>query len=241
MLALLAAAVVYFRHQIVDLVWHHYAENSERSLAAEGRVKPLLQAELGALGLRLGDPVFLRLFKESGELEVWVKVSDQDIYEHYKTYPVCHWPGKLGPKERGGDHQIPEGFYYVARRGMNPNSPYHLSFDLGYPNQYDREHKRGGGRVAIHGGCNSDDGVSMQDGPIEELYTLCEAALGKGMPYFRVHCFPFRMTDQRMNQELAAKAKWIDFWANLKEGYDYFEIVGKPPNTKLVDGKYYFE
>ena len=48
------------------------------------------------------------------------------------------------------------------------------------------------------------------------------------------------MTDSRMNQIQEEGSDWLEFWANLKEGYDYFEIVRKPPNTTLKDGKYVF-
>ena len=40
---------------------------------------------------------------------------------------------------------------------------------------------------------------------------------------------------------VADGAEHVEFWANLKEGYDFFEIVGKPPTTKLAEGRYAFE
>ena len=51
---------------------------------------------------------------------------------------MCRWSGQLGPKLREGDHQVPEGFYAIAPGQMNPNSHYYLSFNVGYPNAYDR-------------------------------------------------------------------------------------------------------
>jgi len=68
-----------------------------------------------------------------------------------KTYPICRWSGELGPKTRKGDRQAPEGFYTVKPGQMNPNSHYYLSFDIGYPNAYDRAYGRTGGNIMMHG------------------------------------------------------------------------------------------
>ena len=62
-----------------------------------------------------------------------------------KTYPICRWSGQLGPKMREGDRQVPEGFYAISPAQMNPNSSYYLSFNVGYPNAYDRALGHSGG------------------------------------------------------------------------------------------------
>ena len=92
----------------------------------------------------------------------------------------------------------------------------------------------------VHGECVSAGCYAMTDVRIEEIYTLVAAALEDGQKYFRVHAFPFRMTDSRMNKEFKRKGKWLDFWGNLKEGYDYFEMMKLPPNISVKDGKYAF-
>ena len=213
---------------------------SARAKTAATRVAPILNPELRALGLKMGDPVFVRIFKEEAELEVWMLGDGKTEYELFKTFEICAFSGKPGPKLKEGDRQAPEGFYYVPPSRMNPNSQFHLSFDLGFPNEYDTYHGRMGTFLMVHGNCVSAGCYAMTDIRMEEIYTLVAAALGDGQKYFRVHAFPFRMTDSRMNQEFKKKGKWLEFWGNLKEGYDYFEMMKLPPNTSVKDGKYAF-
>jgi len=149
-------------------------------------------------GFALGDPVFMRIFKEEAELEVWMQKGD--AFELFKTYPICNYSGDLGPKLREGDRQSPEGFYFVGKSALNPNSSYHLSFNLGYPNAYDRARNRTGSYLMVHGDCRSIGCYAMTDAGIEEIYGLGAAALNAGQAFFRAHAFPFRMTDARMEE-----------------------------------------
>ena len=54
---------------------------------------------LGKKGMQPGAPIFVRIFKEESELEVW-KMRDDGRFYHFKTYPICNWSGELGPKLR---------------------------------------------------------------------------------------------------------------------------------------------
>ena len=199
---------------------------------------PKLSAELEARGLRLGAAIFVRVFKESAELELWVQ--DDEQFALFKTYEICSFSGQLGPKLAQGDRQSPEGFYYVGAGQMNPWSRFHLSFNLGFPNAYDRRHGRTGSYLMVHGDCVSIGCYAMTDDGIEEIYTLAAAAIGAGQRFFRVHVFPFRMTDARMATARAAASRWYSFWANLKEGYDWFEHRQRPPEVIVDDKKYAF-
>lgn len=196
-----------------------------------------LSFELTNHGLSLGSPIFIRIFKETSELEVWLEKDGSFLL--FKTYPICYFSGKLGPKLKQGDKQSPEGFYFVPPRMLNPNSRFHLSFNLGYPNAYDRHHGRTGDFLMVHGGCQSIGCYAMQDEPIEEIYTLVQSALQNGQAFFRVHAFPFRMTDTNMQRH--KDNDWHAFWQNLKTGYDYFEDKKIPPNVELSGGKYVFD
>ena len=82
-------------------------------------------------------PILARIFKEESELEIW-KQDNTGRFALLKTYPICRWSGELGPKVKEGDRQAPEGFYTITPGQMNPNSSYYLSFNIGYPNAYDR-------------------------------------------------------------------------------------------------------
>ena len=189
-----------------------------------------------AKGLRWGAPVFIRIFKEEKELELWV--DDGKVFKHFKTWPICKYSGKLGPKLKEGDQQAPEGFYFVPRSRMNPRSRFHLSFNLGYPNTYDRAHKRTGSALMVHGNCVSIGCYAMTNARIEEIYSLCDAALKGGQRFFRVHIFPFRMTEANMKRH--AQSKWIEEWYNLKQGYDWFEKSKRPPNVTVSARRYLF-
>jgi murein L,D-transpeptidase YafK len=209
---------------------------SARSRQAAEATAPRLQTELAARGLQLGAPVFIRIFKQEKVLEVWLRKGPR--YALFKSYPICTWSGELGPKLKTGDGQSPEGFYFVPPGRLNPWSQFHLSFDLGYPNAYDRAHGRTGGYLMVHGNCVSIGCYAMTDPFIEEIYTLVEAALRDGQPYFRVHVFPFRMTEA--NLERHQESEWFEFWQNLKEGHDWFERTGTPPDVKVQSRKYVF-
>lgn len=210
---------------------------SQRSRLAVERVRPRLVSELQSQNLELGNPVFVRIFKESKELEVWVQQDREFVL--FRTYKVCAASGRLGPKIRTGDYQSPEGFYFVTPNRLNPWSSFHLSFNLGYPNAYDRIHGRTGSALMVHGNCVSIGCYAMTDPSIEEIYTLADAAFRGGQPFFRVHVFPFRMSAERMLQ--AANSRWIDFWNNLQSGYDFFERENNPPNVNVSAGNYTFE
>lgn len=196
-----------------------------------------MSRELKVHQLELGSPIFIRIFKESKELEVWVKKGDR--FQLFKNYPIHYFSGTLGPKLKEGDRQAPEGFYYVSASRMNPNSRFHLSFNLGYPNKYDRGLGRTGSALMVHGNTVSIGCFAMTDPLIEEIYTLADQALRNGQKFFRVHIFPFRMTEENMVRH--RNSKWIEFWKNLKTGYDYFEKSWSPPNVEVENKVYTFE
>lgn len=133
----------------------------------------------------------------------------------------------------------PEGFYFVKPNQLNPYSTYHLSFNLGYPNQYDRIHKRTGSALMIHGSCVSIGCYAMTDAYIEEIYTLVYLALKQGQPFFSVHIFPFPMNEDNMDKHNTSE--WNAFWEHLKEAYDYFEDKKTPPNVWVHNKKYVFQ
>ena len=210
----------------------------ERAAKAAENVLPGLKRDLAAAGLKFGDPVFIRIFKEEQLLELFVKNRATGKFDLFRSYAVAAASGTRGPKLREGDWQVPEGFYFVPPDAMNPNSQFHLSFNIGYPNAYDQAHDRTGSAIMVHGNCVSVGCLAMTDEKIEEIYTLCDAAHHGGQGFFRVHVFPFRMTDARMSA--AAGDPWLEFWENLKEGYDLFEKNHVPPEVSVLDGVYQF-
>lgn len=228
-----------FPSKVSELSKSDYANGSKRAADAAQRVRPRLTAEMRGKGIAIGNAVYIRLFKESREMEVWVEHSESKKFVLFKTYKVAAMSGQLGPKQKEGDSQAPEGFYYVNRGRMNPQSRFHLAFNMGYPNSYDRAYRRTGSALMVHGNRVSIGCFAMTDYYVEEIYTLCDAALKKGQPFFRVHSFPFRMGEQRMKK--AEGSVWYGFWENLKQGYDAFEKTRVPPNVSVSNKRYLFK
>lgn len=198
--------------------------------------------------LGMGDPVFVRIFKQEGQLELWLKKNGK--YFLYKTFPICKWSGRLGPKEKEADYQSPEGFYSVSARQLNPHSNYHRAFNVGYPNAFDKQNGRTGGLVMVHGACKSVGCFAMTDRGIEEIYGFVEGALRAGQRDISVHIFPFRMTEANIAKETGGGwlafvggpnyTQWNNFWRNLKQGYDLFEQNGEPPVAFACGDHYEF-
>lgn len=194
-----------------------------------------MKERIEARGFRWGAPLYVRIFKQENVLETWLERED-GTYALYQKYPICVYSGELGPKLRRGDKQAPEGFYKVGLRALNPNSQYHLSFNLGYPNAYDRAHGYTGDYLMVHGDCVSVGCYAMGDRQIEEIYTLVGIALQYGQHEVPVHIFPFEMT--HMNLMRHGSNQWLAFWQMIKPGYDYFESYRRPPVMDVVGKRY---
>lgn len=182
-------------------------------------------------------PILMRVFKKESVLEVW-KQTRRGNYELLKSFPICRWSGQLGPKRRQGDRQAPEGFYTVGPKQMNPNSQFHLSFDIGYPNAFDRAHGGTGSYLMVHGQCTSAGCYAMTDAQVEEIYALARDAFAGGQRAFQFHAFPFRMTAENMARHRADPN--MGFWRQLKEGFDHFEATRGEPRVTVADGRYAF-
>jgi murein L,D-transpeptidase YafK len=201
--------------------------------ASQGKNREI-DIRLSELGFHVGSPILIRIFKAESELEVWMQKDDR--FRLFATYPICFWSGELGPKEREGDRQAPEGFYSVGASQLHHIGRHPRSLNIGFPNAVDRSLGRTGSYILVHGGCTSIGCFAMTDAIMEEIYGLAEQALGKGQNEIPVQIFPFRMQDGAMAAH--AESKWYDFWRNLKQGYDAFERTHLPPDVTACGGKY---
>ena len=147
-----------------------------------------------AAGFSPGSPLLLRIFKRESLLELWMRKADK--FELFKTYPICHWSGRLGPKEREGDRQAPEGFYSIAIEQLHVTGRRPRALNLGFPNSFDRASGRTGSYILIHGGCTSIGCFAMTNSKMNEIYAVSEAALRAGQEKIPVEIFPFRMTEE---------------------------------------------
>ncbi|MDX8537941.1 murein L,D-transpeptidase [Mesorhizobium sp. M4B.F.Ca.ET.215.01.1.1] len=214
-------------------------DSSMKDFAPEAN-KPLpdkILADMKAKGMVRTSSVMARIFKEEGKLEIW-KAKTNGRYEMVANYDICKWSGKLGPKYTEGDRQAPEGFYTVRPSQMNPRSNYHLSFNIGYPNAYDRANGRTGSNLMVHGACSSSGCYSMTDAQIEQIYAFGRDAFQGGQTEFQIQAFPFRMTAANMARY--RNDPNYDFWKMLKVGYDNFEITKVPPKVDVCEKRYVF-
>jgi murein L,D-transpeptidase YafK len=208
---------------------------------SEKAARPLpakVVAEIESKNMDKESPILIRVFKEESELEVW-KQNRTGRFARLKSYPICRWSGELGPKIKEGDRQAPEGFYTITPGQMNPNSAYYLSFDLGYPNAYDRSHGRTGAQLMVHGDCSSRGCYSMTDEQISEIYALGRDAFFGGQKSFQVQAYPFRMTPQNLAKH--RNSPHLAFWKMLKRGNDHFEVSGLEPRVNVCEKRYVFD
>jgi murein L,D-transpeptidase YafK len=204
------------------------------------QLKPLppeLVSKMKQLGMSEAGPILIRVYKETSELEVWKERSD-GRFAMLKTYEICKWSGQLGPKIKEGDKQAPEGFYTVTPAQMNPKSAYYLSFNIGYPNAFDRSHGRTGTNLMVHGACSSAGCYSMTDEAAGELFALARDSFRGGQRDFQIQAYPFRMTAENMARH--AGNPNMPFWKTLKLGADQFEVTRKPPKVDVCNKNYVF-
>jgi murein L,D-transpeptidase YafK len=213
-------------------------ENRPRGAARHNIPIPAdVQALMSGKGMTKNSPVLIRSFKKESELEIWKKASNGQ-YALLKSYPMCRWSGQLGPKKREGDRQAPEGFYDITPASMNPNSSFYLSFNMGFPNAFDRTHGRTGAHLMVHGACSSAGCYSMSDDQIAEIYAIVREAHNGGQRAVQMQAMPFRMTAENL-----AKHRYdanMPFWRNLKEGSDMFEVARVEPKVSVCQARYAF-
>ncbi len=188
-------------------------------------------------GMSKDQPILIRSYKKESELEIWKRKATGE-YALLKTYPMCRWSGQLGPKIREGDRMAPEGFYAISPAQMNPNSSFYVSFNMGYPNAYDRSYGRTGAHLMVHGACSSAGCYSMTDDQMGEIYALVREAHNGGQKSVQMQALPFRMTPENLAKHRMDPN--IAFWKNLKEGADYFEVARDEPQVSVAGGRYVF-
>lgn len=146
----------------------------------QSKVWDRLEMSLGIAGFKMDFPkeIILVAFKEERVLEVYTK--DYTGIKLLKEYPFTAYSGKLGPKLKDGDRQIPEGIYKVDY--LNPNSSYYLSIKLNYPNEFDKSKTKFssidemGKDIFIHGKAATIGCIPIGDEAIEEVFVLTQKA-----------------------------------------------------------------
>ncbi len=198
----------------------------------ESDVWDRLQMNLNLAGYKMDfpDKIILVAFKEEQKLQVY-SIDNYGI-KLIKEYPFTAFSGKLGPKLKEGDKQIPEGIYKVEY--LNPNSSYYLSIKVNYPNEFDKSktklsnHSELGGDIFIHGKSATIGCIPIGDEAIEEVFLLTQKAINNDV---KVIISP---RDFRVNSEYP-EIEEID-WEN--ELYDLInkELKMLPDNVYDIHG-----
>ena len=156
----------YFTYSVEDRVKQYGKEAKSRFMPFFSKVKvDYPPTELG-----------LVILKKERKFEVWAREKDKPDMVFVKEYPMTAFCGKLGPKLKEGDWQIPEGIYEIS--GLNPNSSYHLSLKVNYPNDFDKKMGKAdkrtnlGGLIFIHGYNVTIGCVPIGNPAIEEVFVM---------------------------------------------------------------------
>jgi len=209
-------------------------EKSSSSIVAAR--ESLLAEEFEAKGLKLGSPVFLRVYKQSSTMEMWVAKGPR--YALFKTFRICRWSGGLGPKMYEGDRQSPEGLYHITSEDLIVNPRWHRAMNINYPNRFDVINGRGGSGILIHGKCGSVGCFAIQDNNVEEVYDAVRAALHNGQVSIPVLALPFSFAKYAPAVEDTLKLN--EFWSDLRRADVLFNRDRVPPTAWVCDGRYYF-
>ena len=212
----LAMCALPFRRHLIRPVASVISIAKGRSTVAKrvAQYGPAVHARLAGDFKRVGcmyPPAKMKLvgLKKEKRLEVWVAPTN-GVFALLKSYPIIGTSGGLGPKLAEGDSQMPEGIYSIDF--LNPNSRYHLSLRVDYPNAYDRAkaatdgRTKLGGDIMIHGSAWSDGCLAMGDPAAEDLFVL---AAETGLTNVTVILSP---VDFRV-RELPEKRPKVPSWA----------------------------
>ena len=234
---ILVAAVASRGHGADDFQKLGGEEREAKARAAHGKI---IAQKFQDAGLPYpAREIFLRWLKREAVVELWAR-EDRGPFRLIATYEILATSGGPGPKRRMGDRQVPEGFYEIDR--FNPESLFHLSLGLNYPNAADRilsDHDKPGGDIFIHGKNVSIGCAPIGDAGIEQLYLAALDTRTRGQTRIAVHVFPARMHGAEWAAFAAEHPALAPFWAQLQPAYDAFERDHLVPGFTVAPGGSY--
>lgn len=176
--------------------------------------------------------------KAERRLEVWVK-ADGGRYAHLKDYPILGMSGVLGPKLREGDLQAPEGLYRLEL--LNPNSLYHLSLRVNYPNDEDRRRGKADGRsqlgsdIMIHGKACSVGCLAMGDEAAEELFVL---AAETGVKKVAIILSPVDFRTRELPADMPPTPAWTgELYAAIRKALEAYRAAPPAAAARAAPGR----
>lgn len=209
------------------------AERPDAGAPAE-RIEARLKEEFRQVGAAYPpERVQFIALKDRKVLELWAWQSRR--WHHIRDYPIFAASGTTGPKLREGDKQVPEGFYRVA--ALNPNSHYHLSLKLDFPNRFDwlkameEGREKPGSNIFIHGSSASAGCLAMGNQGVEEIFMLAKR-LGVRRVHVMIAPYDFRRKQLRLPP---GSSPWVgDLYAYIKLRLAQFPLKQKRPAATLA-------
>ncbi len=197
------------------------------------RTEPQLQSYFSQANVHYPPKdIALLAFKKEKHIQLFAR-DEKKQWRYIHTYPLTAYSGKLGPKLRERDRQIPEGIYRLT--AFNPFSAMHLSLMINYPNGFDKlqASKEGrnhlGGNIFLHGKAMSVGCLAIGDRAMDQLFTLTRRV---GLGHVQVIIAPNDLRHQRPLTPNFAQPRWLpDLYHQLTSTLSQFPIP-KAVNTK---------
>lgn len=168
--------------------------------------------------------IALLAFKSERKIELWAK-DDRHGWTHIHNYPLTAFSGRLGPKLRENDGQIPEGIYRLVN--FNPFSSMHLSMMINYPNNFDKQkgyqdgRKKLGNNIFIHGNKLSVGCLAIGDVAIDQLFTLARRV---GLSHIQLVIAPNDMRQGKAKTTNFAQPRWLpELYAQINQALKPFQ------------------
>lgn len=153
--------------------------------------------------------VALLAFKQERYVELWAK-NEGIAWRLIHRYPLTAFSGRLGPKLKESDGQIPEGIYRLTT--FNPFSSMHLSMMINYPNNFDKlqaskdGRRKLGNNIFLHGKALSVGCLAVGDKAIDQLFLLARRV---GLSHVRVIIAPNDLRKAKPATPNFAQPRWL--------------------------------
>lgn len=190
-------------------------------------VEPTVRARFTSKGISYPPKeMALLTFKKEQEIQLWAK-DDEHSWRMIHQYPLTAYSGRLGPKLKENDRQIPEGIYRLT--SFNPFSNMHLSMMINYPNHFDRlqaskeGRKRLGNNIFLHGKTFSVGCLAVGDKAIDELFLLVYRV---GLSHVKVIIAPNDLRKSKPATPTFAQPRWIpELYQQIAQELNQFPSV----------------
>lgn len=178
--------------------------------------------------------IALLAFKKERNIELWAK-DDMHSWRFIHNYPLTASSGRLGPKLKERDGQIPEGIYHLV--SFNPYSAMHLSMQIDYPNHFDRLQASKDGRarlgdnIFLHGKSISVGCLAIGDYAIDQLFLLSRRV---GLNHIRLIISPNDLRREKPATSSFAQPRWLpQLYQQITLALTQFPIQAKALPTKF--------